>query len=139
MTKCPLCGHVSDKPLRSTNQNSYMWGVCIKILSDSTGFSKEEMHDILKHKFLTVEKQTKSGQVLQVTRSTASLNTSEMEEYLARIRQWAAEYLDCNIPEPNEEEPAKKQATHLERAKAYRQEHGCSMTDALKATADKRQ
>ncbi len=37
-----------------------------------------------------------------------------------------------------EQEPAKKQATHLERAKAYRQEHGCSMTDALRATADKR-
>jgi hypothetical protein len=38
-----------------------------------------------------------------------------------------------------EQEPAKKQATHLERAKTYKQEHGCSMTDALKATADKRQ
>ncbi|MBI4970807.1 MAG: hypothetical protein HZC17_03095 [Candidatus Omnitrophica bacterium] len=37
-----------------------------------------------------------------------------------------------------EEEPAKKQMTHLERAKAYKQEHSCSMTEALKKTADKR-
>ncbi|MDD5736673.1 MAG: hypothetical protein PHH20_00085 [Candidatus Omnitrophica bacterium] len=37
-----------------------------------------------------------------------------------------------------EEEPAKKQMTHLERAKAYKQEHSCSMTEALQKTADKR-
>lgn len=37
-----------------------------------------------------------------------------------------------------EEEPAKKQMTHLERAKAYKQERSCSMTEALKKTADKR-
>lgn len=37
-----------------------------------------------------------------------------------------------------EDEPAKKQMTHLERAKAYKQEHSCSMTEALKKTADKR-
>lgn len=36
-----------------------------------------------------------------------------------------------------EEEPAKKQVTHLERAKRYQKEHGGSMTDALKATAQK--
>ena len=37
-----------------------------------------------------------------------------------------------------EEEPVKKQTTHLERARQYQKEHGCSTTDALKATADKR-
>jgi hypothetical protein len=38
-----------------------------------------------------------------------------------------------------EEEPAKKQMTHLERARQYQKEHSCSTTEALKATADKRQ
>ena len=37
-----------------------------------------------------------------------------------------------------EPEPPKKAVTHLERAKAYREENKCSMTDALKATAEKR-
>ena len=36
-----------------------------------------------------------------------------------------------------EDSPGKKQTTHLERAKKYQQEHGGSMTDALKATAQK--
>ena len=38
-----------------------------------------------------------------------------------------------------EEAPAKKQMTHLERAREYQKEHNCSTTEALKATADKRQ
>ncbi len=37
-----------------------------------------------------------------------------------------------------EPEPPKKAVTHLERAKVYREENKCSMTDALKATAEKR-
>lgn len=40
---------------------------------------------------------------------------------------------------PDIEEPVKKQMTHLERARQYQKERACSMTDALKATADKRQ
>jgi hypothetical protein len=38
----------------------------------------------------------------------------------------------------DEEEPAKKQMTHLERAGVYQKEHGGSMTEALKATAQKK-
>lgn len=38
-----------------------------------------------------------------------------------------------------EEDPVKKQMTHLERARQYQKEHSCSTTEALKATADKRQ
>ncbi len=38
-----------------------------------------------------------------------------------------------------DEDPAKKQKTHLERARAYKQEHNCSMTEALRATAEKKQ
>lgn len=38
----------------------------------------------------------------------------------------------------NDEDPAKKQKTHLERARAYKQEHNCSMTEALRQTAEKR-
>jgi hypothetical protein len=37
-----------------------------------------------------------------------------------------------------DEDPAKKPVTHLEKATAYKQEHGCSMTEALLKTVDKR-
>lgn len=38
----------------------------------------------------------------------------------------------------SDEEKGKKPTTHLEKARVYRQEHNCSMTEALKATAEKR-
>lgn len=37
-----------------------------------------------------------------------------------------------------DKELSKKQKTHIERARAYKDEHSCSMTEALKATAEKR-
>jgi hypothetical protein len=40
-------------------------------------------------------------------------------------------------PDAEDAQGKKKQTTHLERAKKYQQEHGGSMTDALKATAQK--
>jgi len=40
---------------------------------------------------------------------------------------------------PDGEEIPKKKMTHLERARQYQKDHSCNMTDALKATADKRQ
>lgn len=36
------------------------------------------------------------------------------------------------------DDPIKSQKTHLERAKIYKQEHSCSMTEALRRTADQR-
>ena len=41
-------------------------------------------------------------------------------------------------PGPDAEEGKDKAKTHLEKAKAYKSEHKCSMTEALKATAPKR-
>jgi hypothetical protein len=40
-------------------------------------------------------------------------------------------------PGPNADDSEKGAKSHLDRAKAYQAEHGGSMTDALKATAEK--
>ena len=39
---------------------------------------------------------------------------------------------------PDTEAEPKKKVSHLDRAKQYEQEHNCSMTEALQATAEKR-
>ena len=38
----------------------------------------------------------------------------------------------------NDEDKGKKPTTHLEKAHAYKQDHNCNLTEALKATAEKR-
>lgn len=44
------------KRTRSLAENKYYWGIVIKILSDYTGFDPDEMHEVIKYKFLA-EKQ----------------------------------------------------------------------------------
>jgi len=95
------------KTQRSSNQNRYYHGVVVKLISDHTGHTSDEVHELLKSMFLKkhLDVDTKEGQQrFTIVRSTVSLNTKEMEEYLAYIRMWASMDLSLSIPEPNEVE-----------------------------------
>ena len=86
---------------RSGNQNRYYFGVIVKMLSEETGYSKGEMHEVLKGRFLGQE--TKIGnETVFYTKDTSSLKTTEFEEYLSDIREWASVELGCYLPTPNE-------------------------------------
>ena len=94
-----------DRSSRSTQQNRYYHGVIIPILSEELGYSKEEIHEVLKSKFLSKNLyiETKHGSThIRVVKSTASLDTLEMEKYLSDIRQWSSIDLGIFIPLPNE-------------------------------------
>lgn len=96
-----------EKIQRSIEQNRYYWGVVIKILSEATGYTGDEIHEILKQLFLSkrVYFKTKKGvEVHKIPQSTTGLTTAKMEEYLSQIRQWASIELGVYIPLPNEVE-----------------------------------
>ena len=84
---------------RSNQENRYYWGVVIKLLSEHTGYSEDEMHDALRMLFLT-DKTSK----MPTLKSTALLSTVEFEEYMSQIRMWASTELQVYVPEPNEVE-----------------------------------
>lgn len=93
---CPNCKtEIRAKP-RSLNENDYYWGVVVQLISDATGFTSQEVHEALKWKFLRIVK----GK-LESVRSTSGLSTVEFERFLSEVRMFAAEELDCFIPEPN--------------------------------------
>jgi hypothetical protein len=88
---------------RSNRQNRYYWGVIIDILSKETGFFPDEMHELLKRKFLPVEKTIKqTGETVIVGSTTTELDTFEGEQYFEQIRIWALTELDILIPMPGE-------------------------------------
>jgi hypothetical protein len=93
------------KSTRSNQQNNAYWGILIEILSNHLGYDKNELHDALRAKFLSYI-DAKTG--LTVIRSTKSLNTKEFCEYYEKIQRWSAEFLQCDIPSPNEENPLTK-------------------------------
>lgn len=91
-----------EKSKRSDQQNRYMWGVVYEILSEHTGYTPEEIHAIMKFKFLRIRDERNNEYV----RSTTKLNTAEMENYLDKIKKWAAQDLGVFIPDPNEVDAA---------------------------------
>lgn len=72
---------------RSVQANKYYWSVVIPLLSEHCGYRKDEMHEILKGKFLAEEG------------TTTALSKEQFAEYLEHCIQFGAE-LDVYIPEP---------------------------------------
>lgn len=66
---------------RSHDQNSLLWGVIYKGISDTTGYTQEHLHDMLRMKF---DLKDEEGNLL----STATLTKSEFNDYLDKIINW---------------------------------------------------
>jgi len=92
---------------RSIQQNRWYWGVIVQLLSDHTGHTPDEIHDLLKAKFIPkrLAVQDGNGEVVDeyvLGGSTRKMSTAEFGEYCEAIRAWAFEKLDVQIPGPNE-------------------------------------
>lgn len=73
---------------RSARQNAYYHGVVVKMISDRTGCDPEETHQNLKEHFKVD--------------TTTKMKTVEFQEYIERCRRFAAEFLELNIPDPDQ-------------------------------------
>ena len=99
------------KRKRTTPQNAYLHGVVFPLVQQrllDLGWKEAVdigwVKDLMKYQFLKVETANeKTGEVITSIRATSSLTTSEMMEFIADIQQWAAEFLDIYIPDPNEQ------------------------------------
>lgn len=92
---------------RSLAQNALYWGVYCKTLADHTGYTSDEIHEILKAKFLPKKLAIADGNgelrgEFVIGGTTTRLNKIEFGEYLEQIHRWAAEELGVTIPEPSE-------------------------------------
>ena len=94
---------------RSSPQNRYYWGGVIPIIQygmQEVGvkMSHDQIHELLKYKFLIQDVVTDDGEILmQTIGSTTKLNTVKFNEYIDNIREWAWEYLSIEVPEPNQQ------------------------------------
>lgn len=90
---------------RSQQQNAYYWGVVVELISEHTGYSPDEVHDLLKALFIPkrLAVQDGNGEIhgeIVIGGSTRQMNKVEFGEYMETIRRWAAETLDVVIPDP---------------------------------------
>lgn len=91
---------------RSQQQNRYWWGVCIHLVSEHTGYSPEEIHELAKQMFLpkTLAVANGNGEIVGeyvLGGSSTKLDVVEFGAFIERFKQWAAETLDVVIPDPD--------------------------------------
>lgn len=91
--------------IRSNNQNRYYWKCIVQELANSLGYFPNEMHDILRSKFLSewemLEINNKKIGINKIKSST-DLNTKAFEIYADQIRIWALTDLGIRLMMPNE-------------------------------------
>jgi hypothetical protein len=90
---------------RSVNANKYYWKCIVQELANSLGYFPDEMHSILRSKFLSewemLEINNKKIGINKIKSST-DLNTKAFEIYADQIRIWALTDLGIRLMMPNE-------------------------------------
>lgn len=92
---------------RTSQQNRYYWGVVVETvmnyLQDQGNYvDSTDVHEFLKLRVGKLSRVIVVGDdVHKCLGSTAQLSTAKFNEYIEKIRAWAADY-GIVIPEPNE-------------------------------------
>lgn len=95
-----------QKSTRSQQANAYYWAVVVKGLAAYNGNTPDEVHEVLKLKFLSKELAFANGNGEVVAEfviggSTRQLDTAAFYDYVERIRAWSLEALELPIPPPD--------------------------------------
>ena len=85
-----------NKDYRTNSQNKLWWRY-MQILSTDLGFTKEEMHDLCKLKFLKRER-IEDGIKVEYLKSTAQLTKKEFTKLVDDVIIWAAQTFSINLP-----------------------------------------
>ena len=86
---------------RTGNQNRY-YRACVKILSEYTGFTTDEAHELCLRYFATeYTKETKNGKEHTFKKRTSDMDTAEMSEYITKVRQMG-DTIGCYLPTSEE-------------------------------------
>ena len=106
-----ICERYREK--RSTSANALYWQwltVMAKHFSrKGQSFTKDDMHDLMRHRFLGYEAKTIGKTEIQPQlKSTAELDTAQMCEYMTKIDAWCADH-GCLLPRPEDNDYAEWQ------------------------------
>lgn len=83
-------------PRRSRPQNDLYWAIVGRIC-EMTGHTKDEVHNILKVKFLPSRTVNLFGVEVQCVPNSHDKNQKEFSDYIERVTAWAADELGIVI------------------------------------------
>jgi len=89
-------------PQRSSNQNRWYRGCILPMVAEFIGESEDATHEALLDKFSAYRakgaRDKRFG--LKVKKRTRDMDTAQFTEYVEKVRDWAAQFLGLNIPDP---------------------------------------
>lgn len=99
---------------RTLNQNDWLWGCVYPVLLDGlldAGWeftSVEQVHEFFK-KQIAQEQVVNydTGEIVEIPRSTATMDTQQFSAYIEKLREYARDFLNVEIPEPDKNWKAK--------------------------------
>ena len=80
-----------------TNAQNRLWWKWIELISQETGNEKQEIHSILKYKFLLKEEMI-DGELHQGLKSTTTLTKEEFGKLTQDVFYWANDTFNINLP-----------------------------------------
>ena len=93
---------------RTNDQNGWLWGCIYPLMLDALNdagwdfVNVEQVHEFFKSimtKESVVNKET--GEIVEFPTSTATMNTVAFSAYCEKLRDYAREYLNMEIPDPD--------------------------------------
>lgn len=97
------------RPKRSNQANKYYWSVVVELIylalkESGWEVNREGTHELLRVRFLSEDKPIgKDGEFVTRVKSTTELDSKEFGEYVEACKRFAAEYLNVNVPDPEEQ------------------------------------
>lgn len=96
---------------RSNQANRYLHGVMLPLVRDGlrdAGWNHiKTIYDakvFIKKLFLTTKVYNeKTGEEIEIIKGTSELSKEEFTDFKESVQQWAAEYLNIYVPDPNEQ------------------------------------
>lgn len=82
------------QPKRSSQANKRYWAL-MQLYADKTGYEAEELHEMLKAKFLAPKQIEVAGDTAMVRPSTAKLGSKVFAEYMDKVERWGIQTLGC--------------------------------------------
>lgn len=93
---------------RTLNQNEWLWGCVYPILLDGlldAGWeftSVEQVHEFFK-RLMAQDRVVnyETGEIVEIPKSTATMDTQQFSTYIDKLREYAEEFLNVTIPDPD--------------------------------------
>ena len=93
---------------RSNDQNAWLWGCIYPLLLDAmidAGWeftNTEQLHEFFKAQMTADEVVNReTGEIVKFPSSTSSMSTVDFSAYCEKLREYAREYLNVEIPDPD--------------------------------------